>query len=257
MSTDKKTIDWYNRNAEAYTSHVQNPKDSKYHAYYEKPAIQKLLPPLEGKSVISLGCGPGEDAYFLKKSGASRVLGVDISHELIKIAKNRCPDCEFEVMDMEKLSFDSEFDVAYSSLALSYLKDWAMVMNRVFKLLKPGGVFLFSCEHPVVTAMELKVKEDSKVWSLTMERSKLKKLADIHGDYLGSHLSPSGIDAEVTTWHRSFSKLFKEVLGAGFVLKDFVEPEPLPEMEKISPATFQSLKKVPDFLIIKLLKPLN
>ncbi len=43
MSTDSKSIDWYNKNAEGYTKHVRNPQDSIYHSLYEKPAMYSLI----------------------------------------------------------------------------------------------------------------------------------------------------------------------------------------------------------------------
>ena len=54
----------------------------------------------------------------LAKKGAD-VTGVDISDGLITIAKESYPECDFKVMDMEKLEFtDESFDFAYSSLAI-------------------------------------------------------------------------------------------------------------------------------------------
>lgn len=71
MSTDKKTIDWYNAHAEEYEQHLLAPETSLYHAYYEKPAMYGLLPDLKGKEVISLGCGTGKDSKYLFDQGIS------------------------------------------------------------------------------------------------------------------------------------------------------------------------------------------
>jgi SAM-dependent methyltransferase len=256
MSTDKRTVDWYNRNAQQYADHVRDPADSKYHAHYEKPAMYKLLPDLDGKSVISLGCGPGEDSHYLKEAGASRSVGIDISKGQIDIAKRTYPDCEFLVMDMESLDFpDQFFDFAYSSLALSYVKDWQNLMAEVYRILKPGSKFLFSCEHPVVSAMQLCKKEGSPtVWSLRIERDKAAGKTSFEGDYLNQHPTPHSISEEVTTWHRPFSKIFADIADSGLVVRRLVEPLPLPEMKKLSPTIYQSLKVVPDFLIMELEK---
>src|SRR5436190_336442 len=95
MSTDKKTIDWYNNNAEGFAGHVRNKDESVYHSLYEKPAIYKLIPDLKDKKVISLGCGSGEDSYYLKQQGAELSVGIDIAEELIKIATKSYSDCTF------------------------------------------------------------------------------------------------------------------------------------------------------------------
>ena len=125
MSINKNTISFYDKNAKKYTKHVRNPNDSIYHSYYEKPAMYALLPNLKGKKVLSLGCGSGEDSNYLKKMGAINSIGVDISKELIKIAKNSYKDCDFRVMDMEKLSFSNKFfNFIYSSIAIHYVEYW-------------------------------------------------------------------------------------------------------------------------------------
>ncbi len=62
MSTDYKSISWYEENAEGYTKHVRDPKDSIYHSLYEKPAMYQAIPDIKDKQVISLGCGSGEDS---------------------------------------------------------------------------------------------------------------------------------------------------------------------------------------------------
>lgn len=66
MSTDEYSKQFYKNNAQKYTEHVRNPKDSVYHAYYEKPAMYGQLPDLTDKDVISIGCGSGEDSMYLK-----------------------------------------------------------------------------------------------------------------------------------------------------------------------------------------------
>ncbi len=119
MSTDQKSVSWYDENAQNYATKVRDENESVYHSYYEKPAMYKLLPNIDNKKVLSIGCGSGEDSNYLKKQGAKRSVGIDLSKGLIEIAKESHKECEFEVMDMEKLNFsDSSFDFVYSSLAI-------------------------------------------------------------------------------------------------------------------------------------------
>jgi len=47
------------------------------HAYIEKPAMYALLPNLEDKTVLCIGCGTGEECVEFKSRGA-QVNGVDI-----------------------------------------------------------------------------------------------------------------------------------------------------------------------------------
>jgi ubiquinone/menaquinone biosynthesis C-methylase UbiE len=255
MSTDKLSIDWYNQNSDFYTKHVRDPEDSIYHSLYEKPAMYKLLPDLTGMTVISLGCGSGEDCDHLKKIGANKVTGIDISEAMIKIAKNSYPDCSFQLMDMEKLDFpDNHFDFAYSSLAIHYVEDWTKVFSEVYRVLKSSSFFLFSCNHPVSSSMEVtRDDEDFSIKELSRTKNRKKDSVEIVGNYMGrtSHIQRS---FEVTTWYKSFGEMFNELSQANFVIRDLVEPLPLSKMKQVSPTNYLTLQKIPSFLIMKLQK---
>ena len=67
------------------------------HTYLEKPAMYRELPNLKGKSVLCIGCGNGEECAHLLKLGAKRVVGIDLSKELIRIAKEGYPAIGFRV----------------------------------------------------------------------------------------------------------------------------------------------------------------
>ena len=115
----------------------------------EKPALFSLSPDLAGKAVLDLGCGYGENCAEFKTLGASRVLGIDISEKMLAVAAEEHPDIEFIRADMSDLSFIKEkYDVAFSSLAVHYVKDFAAFVNGVHGLLNPGGYFIFSIINP-------------------------------------------------------------------------------------------------------------
>jgi ubiquinone/menaquinone biosynthesis C-methylase UbiE len=257
MSTNKKTVDWYNANAESYTDHVRNADDSIYHAYYEKPAMYAYLPALSGKRVLSLGCGSGEDTQYLLSKGAIESIGIDISTELINIATASYPDCTFAVMDMERLDFpDASFDFVYSSLAIHYIENWNMVFNEVYRLLKPGSFFLFSCGHPIRTAMDvIENNETNKLRQLSVKQNKILKTVEICGNYLERRSITDALPGgAVTTWHKPISEIIYEAKQAGFLLETFVEPQPLKEMEAVSKYNYDRLVKIPEFMIMRMVK---
>lgn len=232
MSTNKQTIDWYNKNAKEYTAHVRNTQDSVYQAYYEKPAMYDLVPNIKNKSVLSLGCGSGEDSAYLKKLGAKKSVGIDISFELIKIARKTYPECNFEVMNMEHLKFpDSSFDFAYSSLAIHYIKDWTKVFREVYRVLKPNSYFLFSCGHPVRYGMGSANTKTSWVNKLEISKDMRTKEFTIVGDYLARTKLSNGFGKNsVVTWNKPFGEISSEFSKAGFLSEQIVEPRPLKKM---------------------------
>jgi ubiquinone/menaquinone biosynthesis C-methylase UbiE len=220
--------------------------------------MRSLLPNVQDKKVLSLGCGSGEDSNYLQQQGASESVGIDISDELIKIAIESYPNCSFKTMDMEKLDFpDRTFDFAYSSLALHYLSDWSQTFTEVFRILKPNSYFLFSCNHPLLSAMDTTERSDEvRIRQLSMATNKKTKTVEIVGDYLERHANVDGVSGlEVTTWHKSMTEILNESASAGFVLDVLLEPKPLQEMEEVSPLNFEKLSKIPFFILFRLSRP--
>ena len=253
MSTDKQSIDWYNANAEEYTSGILN---SPYHTFYEKPAMRGLIPDIKNKTVISLGCGPGVDSVYLKSLGASKSVGIDISSGQIDIAKRNHPECDFEVMDMEHLRFpDSSFDFAYSSLAIDYIEDWTNVLKEVYRILKPNSYFLFSCEHPVKYSMDGANTDTNWILKLEIMKNKETKEYKIIGDYLARKKIPDGFGKNtVTHWKKSYSEISSEIKSSGFLIEQIVDPMPTEEMKGEFPEKYKKLSKIPEFTIFRLLK---
>lgn len=256
MSTDKQTIDWYNNNAAGYTAHVRKPEESIYHAYYEKPSMYSLVPSIKDKDVLSLGCGSGEDISYLKKLGVKRAVGIDISSGLIEIAKESHPECEFKVMDMEHLDLpDSSFDFVYSSLAIHYIEDWTRIFKEVHRILRPNSYFLFSCGHPVNSAMKVLDTDTRKIKRLERVKNKETGETKVTGDYLNRAKLTDGFGKDsVNAWHKSFGEISSEIATSGFLIEQIVEPRPLEEFKKLSPEKYEALNKIPEFVIFRLIK---
>lgn len=257
MATHPQTIQGYNENAETYNQHVNDPDDSLFHGYYEKPAIRAELPKLEGLSVISIGCGSGVDAQWLLDNGAAKVVGVDISEGLISIAKREHADIEFQVMDMEQLNFaDESFDVAYSSLAIHYLDNWLKALKEAKRLLKPGGKYVFSCGHPMDSAMEYFTDGTVKGARLGRTVQLDTNERTIYGDYLAAAgegvrelkwKQPSG--TPLIVYHRPLNKILADILASGFIIEKMVEPLPIAELKDKNPDLYEQLSKIPSFII--------
>ena len=256
MATDPKTIQQYNQNADNYHRHVSDPTDSTFHSYYEKPAIRAKLPSLEGLDVISIGCGSGVDTRWLADNGAKRVVGVDISSGLLDIAKANNPDLEFHEMDMEQLAFpDESFDLAYSSLAIHYVDNWVQPLKEARRVLRPSGLYVFSCGHPLDSAVGYETKDNFKYALLGRKINLKTRDRIIYGDYLAADtdgVKPvKGIvaDVELTVYHRTFAKMVEQIVAAGFRIEKVAEPQPTEGMKAADPEIFKQLTKMPAFMI--------
>lgn len=205
--------------------------------------------------MLSIGCGSGVDARYLKDAGAKNVTGIDISEGLIKIAQAENPDIHFMTMDMEKLEFpDESFDVLYSSLAIHYLKDWSIALKEARRVLKPGGVYVFSCGHPLDSSLERYSDENGRGRRLGMYTPKSGERI-FYGDYMSAADDGSrpitgllkGID--VHAYHYPLSKMSEWITASGFSIIAIHEPLPAEEMKQKDPVHYAQLMKLPAFII--------
>ena len=220
---------------------------------FEIPALMALLPALDGKAVLDMGCGMGERCADFVRRGAERVVGIDISEKMLAAARERNshPGIEDLRLPMERAGeLDGPLDLGVSSLALHYVQDYAGVAAAVFCLLKPGGLFVFSQENPLTTCFST-----GERWT-----------KDESGNKLHANISNYSVDGErETTWfidgvkkyHRSFSTVVNTLVDAGFVVERLVEPIPTPEQLRERPeyAEHADLLHKPDFLLVRARKP--
>ena len=210
----------------------------------EKPALFSLAPNLEGKRVLDLGCGFGENCRTFKEMGASYVLGVDLSKKMLEVAVRENPSLNFACGDMSDLTFIEEtFDVVFSSLAVHYIENFDLLVKSIYGLLAPGGFFLFSQEHPLTTA---------PMAGASWTKDEYGK--DLH--YNLTDYSRSGkrttawIVDGVEKYHRTLSEIVNALVFAGFSIKTMMETVPPKEMCEMNPKWERCWHK-PNFLLIK------
>lgn len=217
---------------------------------FELPTLFSLLPDLEGKKVLDLGCGSGERCIDYLKKGAASVTGVDISEKMLAVAEaeNNDPRITYLKMPMEEIgTIDDEFDVVISSLAFHYVEDFSGVVANVYRLLRDGGIFLFSQEHPLATCYSGKGDR----W--TRDENGKKLYANI-ADYCVERRNDSTWFVEgVQRYHRMFSTIVNTLCDAGFRILKMAEPYPTEELVKKYPEYYDLYHK-PDFLFVKAAK---
>ncbi|MBN1622230.1 MAG: methyltransferase domain-containing protein [Endomicrobiales bacterium] len=95
------------------------------------------------KTLLHLGCGGGHNDYTFKKH--FKVTGIDISQNMLKLAKKLNPKSEYIKGDMRNISLNRQFDAIVTGDSIAYArtrKDLKKVFKTAFEHLKPGGVFL-------------------------------------------------------------------------------------------------------------------
>lgn len=98
--------------------------------------------------LLDIGCGPGNiTKYLLSKRPGMDITGIDISPNMIALAKINNPDAHFELMDVRHISrIRTKFDGIISGFCLPYLTraDGCKLIEDACRLLNPKGVIYFS-----------------------------------------------------------------------------------------------------------------
>lgn len=108
------------------------------------PSIQEFIDLLpDNPRVLDLGCGPGYESMRLTGAGA-RVVGVDFSEVSIRIARERCPEAQFELMDFRHLDREmlGVFEGVFACASLIHISPEELpgVWEQVHEILVPDGV---------------------------------------------------------------------------------------------------------------------
>jgi SAM-dependent methyltransferase len=94
-----------------------------------------------GSTLLDIGCGAGGLAQYARERGA-KVTGLDASESLIAIARQRMPDAEFYVGDIEDLPFeDDSFEFVTACNCIQFADDQVKAAVEAKRVLSPGGRF--------------------------------------------------------------------------------------------------------------------
>jgi toxoflavin synthase len=137
-------MDNYNAIAENYN---ESEKDALTLWRLGYTVVKDLLGDVTGRQVLDYGCGTGTFSRFLHSKGAS-VTGVDVSENMIVVAKNQGPATILYHTIRDGIGFleDDSFDFVVSNFVLCTLssrKEIARIFDQIHRILKKGGSFIF------------------------------------------------------------------------------------------------------------------
>lgn len=198
----------------------------------EIPQLFNLIGNVENLSILDLGCGTGKHDRKLIELGAKRVLGIDLSNNMINeaIKDTNSDKIEYRVMSMDDIDkIDEKFDMVVSSLAIHYVQDYDALCKKVYNLLNDGGRFIFSYGHPMDSCAILNDYADNFVM---INDKKYFLISDYNNE--GKRVSHWFVDG-VETYHRNMSHLVNGLIEAGFRLEHMMESFATEETIKLKP----------------------
>ena len=200
-------------------------KDNTYQKEVILPNFLKMMEIKNTDSVLDLACGQGFFAREFAKFGA-KVFGVDISEELIKIAKTQnIQNINYTVSSANNLSFikDESLDKISIILALQNISDMSQTLKECNRVLKRNGKMFIVLNHP---AFRVPKRSD---WGYD-EKNKIqyrrvdKYLSEIMQN-IEMNPGEKMIKKKIYTvsFHRPLRSYFKTLCDCGFVTRRLEE----------------------------------
>ena len=230
--------------AESYIEFRKSP--DRYNELVEVPAMRELLGDVAGLDVLDAGCGTGVQARWCARPGA-KVVGVDISHRLLREARERAAEENLNVRflegDIENLGVFPGlcFDAVLCSVVLTFhLRDVFVEFHRV---LRPGGCLYLSDLHPIFNCGQPEVRDGRHclVVSRYFDRT-IRSVTNPFGEL------PGGRPVRFSWQHHTLADYFEALVAAGFVVEKFLEPQPSRDDGSIKA---QRANSYPVFFLIK------
>lgn len=174
----------------------------------------RALPDVTNQDVVELGCGTGYFGAWLKRAGARRVVGVDITPAQLETARRMNEEfglgLEFLEENAEQTSLPAaSFDLAVSEYGASIWCDPVLWVGEAARLLRPGGELVFLRGSTLQT---LCMPDEGKVGEqLVRPQKDLYRLEWTEGEDAGVEFHPGTAD------------LFRILRSNGFELLDLRE----------------------------------
>lgn len=168
--------------------------------------------------VLDVGAGTGTaSAVLARRYRGARVIALDIAHAMLRQARRRAPwfgRMRCVCGDMERLPLaDASVDMIFSNLALQWSNDPGTVFAEFRRVLRPGGVLLFSTFGPDT------LKELRASWAAVDGHTHVSAFIDMHdlGDaLLRARLADPVMDVErIVMTYPDAVKLMRDLKDIG------------------------------------------
>ncbi len=184
---------------------------------------------IKGKNIAHLSCNNGVELMSLKRMGAAKCVGFDISDEAIKDAMKRAKkfeiDCEFvrtDVFDIPE-KYNDKFDLVYITVgALAWIPDLNGYFRKASQLLTQNGILFIYEIHPFNNVLPYDNEFDGEVKIIHNYFDNEIYVGKDGIDYYGLTKYDS---ASAYEFSHTVSDLINGIISSGFQLKLFNEYE--------------------------------
>lgn len=181
---------------------------NRYFEQWDGRALINMLGDVSEKFILDIGCGTGRLLKKLQGLGANTV-GIDISKQMVEKARSKSL-LVFQT-DINQFEWREPFDIILSVLTFNYIEDKATAFEKIWSLLKSGGIFVISSDLQVEDTVARRGNE--------LVAAKYFPLSQEHYCEL---LKQTGYEIEASSylfWSEEFKDYCKPDIPIGFTIK--------------------------------------
>jgi len=245
--------DSWNKISPHYQESAQIPADfAHYGPHCPNEDQLQLVGDVKGKHILEIGCGGGQCSIAFARRGAIAT-GIDLSDAQLEHARQLAAKHNAKINFMQGNIEDlpgiqaKSWDVVFSAYALCYVENLPRCFDEVYRVLKPGGLFVFSLDHPFWDCIS---DDDMRIIN------SYHATGPAEWDW---NFPKENVYSRMRSFHHKVGDWYRMLTAAGFEVLEILEPEPVevgsgsdwggdyaPERQRMVPATIIWKVKKPE-----------
>ncbi|QND51174.1 trans-aconitate 2-methyltransferase [Phyllobacterium sp. 628] len=219
------------------------------------------VPGVYARSVVDIGCGPGNSTEVLVARFPNAVAtGMDSSEDMIKAARKRLPDVTFEVADIASWNAKGPYDVILANAVIQWLPDHATLLPSLVSRLAVGGSLAIQIPNNLDQPTHRLMREIAAdgPWAAKLTGSAARRAPRQSAEWYYRTLRPISAKTDVwqTTYYHPLADGAEGVVEwlKGTGLRPFLDPldetERAAFLERYTKAVAQAYPALPDGTVL-------
>ena len=228
----REVVRYWESNARAWTTMSRQGWDV-YRDALNTPTFFAMLPDVDRRSGLDIGCGEGHNTRLLAERGA-RMAGIDLVPTFIGYAQERERQqpvgIKYLIGNAQTLPFAPErFDFATAFMSLMNTPRFELALSEAWRVLRPGGFLQFSITHPCFFPPHRRNVLNDRGERYAVELARYFDRADGEIERWTFSAAPAAVRSsylpfEIPRFHRTLSEWMNAALDAGFTIERIAEP---------------------------------
>ena len=174
MNKTDQTISAYNKSAQQFAEQFMNFETYKNKInYFQRKYLSNC------KSILDLGCGPGNNSKFLSEANSNyEITGIDLSNKMVELAKSNVPKGIFTVSDIRNFRLNKTFDAVIASFCIVHLthEEVSSFLKNTCSHLKCNGYLYITFMEGEGSGLETTCFSENEIFFNYFKRAEVTEL---------------------------------------------------------------------------------